>query len=394
MNSHPVTGATRAIPAILALAMAAGALLSGCDVPAMPGMQQPAQARQQATPLTVSTSARESTVAQGKVVPAEAAMVSAPAAGILSEILVNEGDRVTKGQVIARLDATRQKAAIAQAEAQVHVAQAQLADAKAGPRSQEVAVAEAELAAAQAALAKLSEGPDENQLIAQRADVADAQASLSAAQAAYDTVRNAPDIGARPESVRLQQATNLYNAAKARLDALQKPARAADMAAASAEVRHAQAQLDLVKAGSRPESIAVAESQVQVAQASLEQAKAQLTDTELRSPLTGSVVTLNVKPGEYITPGGMVARLADLSAWQVETDDVTEAAVVGISAGQPVTITFDAIRGLTLPGKVVRIKPIGENKKGDMTYTLVIAPDRNDNRLLWNMTATVVIETM
>jgi len=41
---------------------------------------------------------------------------------------------------------------------------------------------------------------------------------------------------------------------------------------------------------------------------------------------------------------------------------------------------------------VVRIKAIGENKMGDITYTVVIQPDQHDERLRWNMTASVVIE--
>ena len=46
----------------------------------------------------------------------------------------------------------------------------------------------------------------------------------------------------------------------------------------------------------------------------------------------------------------------------------------------------------TLTGKVIRIKPLGENKQGDMTYTVVIQPDQLDARLRWNMTAAVAIE--
>ena len=41
---------------------------------------------------------------------------------------------------------------------------------------------------------------------------------------------------------------------------------------------------------------------------------------------------------------------------------------------------------------MVRIKPLGENKQGDMTYTVVIQPDQLDDRLRWNMTAAVAIE--
>ncbi len=66
--------------------------------------------------------------------------------------------------------------------------------------------------------------------------------------------------------------------------------------------------------------------------------------------------------------------------------------VVRIHEGDPVTITFDAISDLELAGRILRIEAIGENKMGDITYTAIIQPDRYDERLRWNMTASVVIE--
>jgi hypothetical protein len=47
---------------------------------------------------------------------------------------------------------------------------------------------------------------------------------------------------------------------------------------------------------------------------------------------------------------------------------------------------------IALAGKVVQIKPIGAKKQGDMTYTVVIRPDQHEDRLYWNMTATVTVE--
>ena len=91
-------------------------------------------------------------------------------------------------------------------------------------------------------------------------------------------------------------------------------------------------------------------------------------------------------------PGSPIIRLADLSAWQIETDDLTELNVVRVAEGAPASITFDAIPGLKVAGKVSRIKPLGENKQGDMTYVVIIAPDQVDPRLRWNMTAAVAIE--
>ena len=69
-----------------------------------------------------------------------------------------------------------------------------------------------------------------------------------------------------------------------------------------------------------------------------------------------------------------MVQLADLITLQIETDNLTEVNIVRVREGAAATITFDAIPGLTAAGKVVRIKPLGENKQGDMTYTVVLRP--------------------
>jgi HlyD family secretion protein len=73
------------------------------------------------------------------------------------------------------------------------------------------------------------------------------------------------------------------------------------------------------------------------------------------------------------------------------TSDLTKLNVVEVGEGDAVTLTFDAIPGLELPGKVSRIKDLGENRQGNSTYTVVVKPDQQDARLRWNMTATVSI---
>ena len=52
----------------------------------------------------------------------------------------------------------------------------------------------------------------------------------------------------------------------------------------------------------------------------------------------------------------------------------------------------DAIPDLEIPGHVARIRPIGEDKRGDITYTVTVRPDKADERLRWNMTTAVFIE--
>jgi HlyD family secretion protein len=383
-------------------------------------------------------------VAEGKVVPIQYAQLSLPASGIVAEVTVMEGDAVQAGQPLLRLEAARQAAAVAQAEAgltraqtkldllnagarleeiatanaAVDAAQAQVDKLNAGAKPEDIKAAEAGVAAAKAALAKLQEGPDRNERISAQQNVESAAATLRQAQAAYDLIKDNANVGEYPQSAQLEQATSAYKAAKARLDALddrvtasdiagarakvqqaqaqldaiKAPARASDLAAAQAEVRRAQAQLDLTKAGSRPQEVAAAEADVASAQAALDEAKAALADTELRAPFAGTIAQLNVKAGEQAAASTPLVQLADLTQWQIETDDLTELDIVRVQEGGTAQLSFDAIPDLELQGKVVRIKSIGVNRQGDMTYVVVIQPEKGDSRLRWNMTTKVTIE--
>jgi HlyD family secretion protein len=107
--------------------------------------------------------------------------------------------------------------------------------------------------------------------------------------------------------------------------------------------------------------------------------------------MSGTVVFLDVKIGEHATLGTVLVRIADESAWEIRSDDLTELSVAKVQVGDPVTLTFDGIPGLDIPGKVKFIRPYGEKKRGDITYTVTIAPDRWDARLRWNMTAQIAI---
>jgi len=351
-----------------------------------------AQEVEQATNAQVAT-VKEQVVADGRVTPVQEAALSLPIGGIVAEVLIAEGDRVEAGQVLLRLDATRQRAAAVQAEAQLQRAQARLDELQAGARPEEIAAAQAALDAAIAAFERTRQGADEAQIITARAQLANAEATLRQAQAAYDQVSWRNDIGALPQAAQLEQATNAYQAARAQLDDLLKGPNAADVEAAAARVRQAQAQLDLTRAGARPETIAAAQADVAVASAALEQALAALAETELRAPFAGTVAALNTKVGEQVAAGAPIVRLADFSTWRIETEDLTEIDIVAVREGSRATVVFDAIPDLELPATVMRIRPIGENKQGDITYTAILALEQQDPRLRWNMTASVTISS-
>jgi HlyD family secretion protein len=428
------------IAVVVIAVLAAGAfLVLGERLPWVAASEESVEAEN----VLPAVEAAQEVVAEAKVVPVQYATLSLPTGGIVSEVLVAEGDELEAGQVLVRLASAQQAAGVAQAEAGLRRAQATLDELKAGPRPQEIAVAQASLEAAQAGLTQIQErarpeevaaaeaaitsaqaslgkaleGLDEDELTVAATEFRRAEVALQQAQWAYDEVAYGADVGALPQAAQLEQATLDYEAALARYNlAVEGPTEAevaaaqaqlagaqaslavlegptqAEVALAEAQIRGAQAQLDLVIAGARPETIAAAEADVAAAQAALDQTRAALADTELRAPFAGAVADLDARVGEQVTPGSPLAQLADFSAWRIETDDLTELGVVDIDVGSPVTIEVDAIQGLQLTGQVTSIKPIGENKRGDVTYTVLVEPQQQDERLRWNMTSVVSIE--
>jgi HlyD family secretion protein len=395
------------------------------------------------SPATQSTDLATSVVADARLAPVQRAELTLATGGIVAEILVQEGEQVTAGQLLLRLNANQQQVAVSRAQSDLQGAQARLLELTAPPRTEEVAqsqaaldaaqarynrlaeaslpgdiaAAEAGLNASQASLAKVLEGASDQQLIAARADLANAQAVLKQAQSAYNLVKWRNDLGATPQSAALQQATNNLEAAQARLADLEGGASQADIAGANAQVRQSQAQLqtlrnampadmtaaqadvsaqqaqlDLLLAGPRPETVMVAEAAVAAATAALQQALVALGEMELRAPFSGTVAALTVEVGEQASPSVALVQLADLTTWEVETEDLTELDVVGIVPGSAVTLTFDAIPDLEMSGAVKRIRPIGEDNRGDIVYTVVIDPAQQDARFLWNMTAVVTLD--
>ena len=435
----------RVLSTILLLIIGAAIALGGAYVAGLisPESLQPATANlgsqaTEATPqINEPVAAVSSIIVDARVVPVQQADLSMSASGIVDAVLVQEGDAVEPDQVLIRLDASRQRVAVAQAQAELSRTQAQLEQLKAGPRPEQVASAQAALDAAlarleritagaeagnidaaraqvsgaQAGLAKLLEGASEQQLIAARADQFNAEAEVRRAQHAYNDVKWRNDVGALPQAADLERATNNLEAAKARLADLESGPTQADLSSANAQIRQAQAnldalqatlptdvaaaladvqnleaQLELTKAGARAEEIKAAEAGVAAATAALQNALVSLADTELRAPFAGTVALVNVNPGEQVS-GAPVVQLANLEHLQIETEDLTELQIVDVNIGDKATLEFDAIPDLQIEGTVLRIRPLGQDNRGDIVYTVVLEPDNLDPRLRWNMTA-------
>jgi len=378
-------------------------------------------------------------IAEGQAVPVRRAALGLPSAGTVISVPVSLGAQVKAGDLLAQLDTRQLELQLAQAAANVAVAQAKLDQLNQGPAAQDVAAAQqdvasaqaaydkvragaavSDLAAAQAALtaaqknyASVRAGPNAEQLRNLAAQRDNARAARDQAQAAYDRIQGAPDAGARPESLQLQQATNNFNAADAAYEDAQGHPTDAELAAASAQVQATKAALDRLTPDASEEQAklaalentkaalaklqpsagdrAVLEAGVKAALVARELATEQISAARLVAPFAGTVVSLDIAAGEYAAPGTPILRLADTSAWRIETKDLTELNIAQVELGMPATVTFDALPGLELSGHVSQIKPYGDTRQGDIVYTVTITPDQQDERLRWNMTAKVSI---
>jgi HlyD family secretion protein len=266
-----------------------------------------------------------------------------------------------------------------------------------------LANADAQVAQAQASYDKVLTSIDTAQVVAARAQVAQAQANYdklvridpvqrSSAVAQVAQAQANLDKLLKVEPSDLAAARAQVAQAQANLTKLLGDEQTGRVNAAAAGVTNAQSNLEKLTAPAGAPDLASALAEVEAAKVSIKEAELALEQATLRAPMRGTIAEVNLKVGEVPSTDTAAIVIADFSTWQVETTDLTELSVVQISEGDPVTLTFDALPGFELTGKVARIDTIGKNKQGDITYTAIVTPDTQDSRLRWNMTAAVVID--
>ena len=341
-----------------------------------------------------------STAAEGKLEPVQNVDLNFDGSGLVSEVNVKEGQAVKAGDVIARLKSDAQHDALAEA-------QAALASAKAGQAAyrtqlpQLIAAAQADIKAAQAEQAGAAAGRDH------QAEIVDAEAALAQARYSQQQAQTVVDLlreynktsGDTFDRVQLSynNAVKATQAAEARVKALNSGslsdrATSAQVDAAKASEAAAQARLDQLIAERDGKATDSFEAAIQQAQAAIDSAQIALGQTELHAPFAGTIAQLNLKPGELTPRDQPGAVLADLSGWQIETNDVTEIKVPSLKVGQGVTIQFDALPDVELKGQVESISGVSQTKSGDVVYPVKIKVLDSDPRLRWGMTAAVTFE--
>jgi len=386
-------------------------------------------------------------------VEVEEVTVAPELGGRVLDLPVREGEEVEAGQVVARLDGALLEAQIDVARAGLEVAQAQLAQVKAGANPEQVEQARAGLALAMSRregsyqawqdLIALRDDPQrmdaqiemsEANLAAARAALAQATALKDAAEIGHDAYERAQDkLQEIPAQYRpgMQMSFNLIpnsywkawvgvNTAQVKLDGARETLRdqramrdnpqdlnariaeaEAQVRASGDVVRMAQAQLDVLEAGATSDEVAIAEAQVEQARAALDRLTALEKKQVIAAPVGGIVLGVSVHEGELAAPGTTLLTLGDLDLVTL-TVYVPEDQLGQINIGQKVAVHVDSFPTRTFEGTVVAIADQAEftprnvqtrKARVSMVFAVDVHIPNSDHALKPGLPADAVIDT-
>jgi HlyD family secretion protein len=246
-------------------------------------------------------------------------LLSFQISGEMKELLVEEGDVVSSGDLLAVLNNYQLEVNEQRAEVALDIAEANLADVKSGVHP----------------------------------------ALISEAESVVERVTAQPAVGVAQQDVQ------------------------------EADIKAAQARLDYLLDQPFPEDVAIAEANVENAKMDLLEAQTLLEESQLFAPLEGTIIQVFVNNFEYIGAGDPIVQIGNpdnlIIRSQIEDMDIG-----GIDVGDVLEITFGALPGVEVKGKVISILPaLGTSNPG--VFTVLIEPEEIPAGVRWGVTAQVHI---
>ncbi|MEH1943659.1 MAG: efflux RND transporter periplasmic adaptor subunit [Nostoc sp.] len=348
--------------------------------------------------LTVPVAAKNVTLritASGKVVPVQSVNISPKNPGVLSQLYVEQGDRIQQGQILARMDSAGIEAQKSQYRANLAQSQAQLAEALAGSRPQEIAQAKARLAQAQAQLTQAQAGNRPQEIAQSQSQVDAAQAKVNYTSEQVKRYQYLYKEGAEKKQLFDQALSEDKSAranleeAKKRFSLVQSGTRTEEIAQRQAAVNEARAALVLLEDGTRSEEIVQRQAAVEAAKAQLKGVQVQLEDTIIRAPLSGIVTQKYADPGAFVTPTTSASASASATSSSIVAvarglevlAQVPEADLGRIKPGQQVEIIADAYPDRVFKGHVRLIAPEAVLEQGVTSFQVRVALDTGTDQL-------------
>ena len=331
-------------------------------------------------------------------------------AGRVTARLVDEGDWVKKGDLIAKLDPVQLEQQTARDQALVSSARSsydQLVTSIEYQRStleSDVTGRKAEVAAAQAKLDALLNGSRKQDIQQADAAVADATSQLEFARLDWErsqTLFKNDDISKQQydqSRTKFQSATAQLKQAQEKDSLVKEGPRQEDIASARAEVARAQAAVQAAEANRidlqrREQELVARKAEIEKSQAQVGISKAQLADTEIFTPIDGVVLVKSAEPGEVLAAGTTIVTIGDLEhpwlrAYINETD------LGRIKLGQKVKLTTDSYKDKVYWGKISFISSEAEftpkqiqtkEERVKLVYRIKIDVDNTSHELKNNM---------
>ncbi|OGO18538.1 MAG: hypothetical protein A2Z14_19195, partial [Chloroflexi bacterium RBG_16_48_8] len=314
--------------------------------------------------------------ASGSVRANQTGQVAFQTTGIIESVLIQIGDKVRKGDMLAKLEQESLSTQLILAKADLILAEKAL---------EELLDTEAEKARAELALAQAQdvlEDAEYKWYVQQEGNrasgetIAAAEANLVLAQKQVDDAQDEySKYSGRSEDdpARAFARSNLAAARQKRDSILrnlnwylgypseiEQAILEAELEVARANLREAESALQKIENGPDPDDVTAAEARIAAA-------KTNLALSSIEAPFSGTVTAVEIKPGDSVSPGQPVLQLADLSSLFVDVD-TSEVDVNKVKVGQEVRITFDADLEREYKGEIIEVGLIGSNVQGVVNF--------------------------
>ncbi len=291
--------------------------------------------------------------------------VGSKVGGRVTEVGAEEGQRVAASTMLVLFEADELKAQLAQAQASVAQAEADLAKMEHGNRPEEIAQAQATARAQQAAYEAAINGPRTQELAQAQADYDAAQADAVNAEATFKRMA----MLVRGETISRQQyddslakrdaTAQKAESARQRLKLLQAGTRKEDLDAAEQRYLQAKAAADLARRGFRKEDIQEARGRLEQAKGHVNELQARLREAELTAPADGLIETVSVRSGDLVPAGRIVMTMLESSQLWVRIY-IPETEMAKVKVGQQATVTVDSFGGKMFTGHLAQINASSE----------------------------------
>ncbi len=332
----------------------------------------------------------------GEVHADQSAILYWETSGIVSEVMVSLGDKVTADQVMAELNEDSLPQNFYMSQQELVTATRALEDlyenAAQVSANAQLTLANARDALEDAEYRWLLNQPGNRyspeELKSAKAKLVIAEEALRSKQRRFDNADG--KIGKARAQILLTDAINQYQYAHWYVNWLQEGADDIEMGILDAKVAVAISQLssaereyNRVKDGPDPDDIKMAEARISAAQASLDAAY-------LTAPFDGVITALEMLPGDLVSLNSIAIRIDNLDNMLVDVA-ISEVDIIQIDIGQPVTLSFDAIPGKEYTGEVFGVSPVGNLQQGLVSFEVTIKLVDADEDVLPGLTAGVQI---